>query len=163
MLKALMRSSSLRQRQKHILERRRNLLEALHRDPLRLQFRARVFEPLPAGLEHNVDRLAEGMDALQAGDALQRFERCRQRRDELGDFIRHPGGKSSGRIVGQDPPLMDESHLLTARGLIHIGRRQEDRDALVVELGQEPPEFLARDWIYAGRRLVEKEDLRRME
>ena len=58
---------------------------------------------------------------------------------------------------------MDQSHAVASVGLVEIGRGDEDRHPLLQQLVEDSPEIAPRHGIDAVRRLVEKQDFRRMD
>src|SRR5258706_15665443 len=55
---------------------------------------------------------------------------------------------------------MEEAEARRVLRLVHVRRRDEDREALVVKAVQDRPELAARDGVDARRRLVEEEQPR---
>ena len=68
-----------------------------------------------------------------------------------------------GAVHGQDAAPVDEGDAGAALGLVEVGRRQEQGEALALETGEELPEVAPRDGVDAGGRLVEDEKLRRVD
>ena len=57
---------------------------------------------------------------------------------------------------------MNEHHAPAERGLVHVRRRDDDRHALRAQLLEHLPEIAARHGVDSRRRLVEDENLRRV-
>ena len=68
-----------------------------------------------------------------------------------------------GLTRDQELSLVDEADLRAALGLVEVGRGDEDRHPFAQEVVEDPPQVPARHGIDAARRLVEEEDLRRVD
>jgi len=110
-----------------------------------------------------VDPVAEGVGAFEPWDALEGPHRGLKLRHELGDPVGHAEDEGLGCVAGKDAAFGDESDPPAAGGLVHVGRRHQDRDPLTVELEEELPELEPGHGIDAGRRFVEQKDLGSVE
>ena len=59
--------------------------------------------------------------------------------------------------------MVDERHARAALGLVEVRRREQDGQPLALQAGEDPPEVAARDGVDAGGRLVEDEQLGRVD
>ena len=85
-----------------------------------------------------------------------------------GEAVAGPDLHEGAVVEGQDlvarpdrreTPPVEEADPRRVLGLVHVRRRDEDRQPLRVELVQEEPELAPRNGVDAGRRLVEEEEV----
>ena len=111
-----------------------------------------------------VQPLAEDLDL---GDARRRPEDGDGLTPRLGHHLDHDAllgpPQRVGAVHGQDAAPVDERDPGAALGLVEVGCRQEQGEALALETGEELPEVAPRDGVDAGGRLVEDEELRRVD
>ena len=80
-------------------------------------------------------------------------------RPDLDEGTRVRGEDLVSRPDGGEAPAVEEADPRRVLGLVHVGRRDEDRQPFGVKLVQKQPELAPRDGVDAGRRLVEKEEV----
>ena len=87
------------------------------------------------------------VDLRAAGEALAHVHAVRGPHDEKAPRIgRHD---LLARPERRQPPLVEEADARGVLRLVHVGRRDQDRQPFVVELVQEPPELAPRDRVDA--------------
>ena len=82
---------------------------------------------------------------------------------DLPDRAVHQPLDLLGRAAGQQLPLVDQGQAVAPLGFVQVGGGDEDRDPLPQQLVKDPPEVAARDGVHAVGRLVEEQDLRRVD
>ena len=121
--------------------------------------------PIDRGIVDDVEAFAEAVEAHDPGTRL------------AGRPPRRPGSAATSsaipprmlrtsalrRVRDEDAAFVEEGDRAAAGGLVHVGRREQDRRAARVEVQEEAPELPPRNGVDAGRRLVEEEDLRLVE
>ena len=110
--------------------------------------------------EEHVDRVAE------LGRARHQRARVQRRDGGVGGIdveLHRPAGeraRQSGRLADGDPPAVAQhAEAVTAHGLVHVVRRDEDRRAAAREAEELLPELAPALRVDAGGRLVEHEQL----
>ena len=93
-----------------------------------------------------------GGEAGPHGDAVRREDLEERPRVGREDLVARP--------YGEEPAAVEESDPGGVLGLVHVGGRDDDGEAAVVQLGEDLPELAARDGVDPGRRLVEEEEVR---
>ena len=81
-------------------------------------------------------------------------------REDFDDGARQALAQRLRRVHHEQPSVREQRDARATLGLVEVGRRHDDGDALGEELGQQLPELAARHRVDAGRRLVEQDDLR---
>ncbi len=115
-------------------------------------------------LDRHVEVMAEESDALDPRDAGQDVARPPGLRDEdLDQVARHQALDPTGRIQGQESPLVHEADSVAPLGLVQVGRGDHDRHPLLQHLVEDPPEVPPRDRVHAVGGLVQQQDLRRVD
>jgi hypothetical protein len=141
--------------EKDILERRRDDPNGGLGAADRVQSPPQDFEIGRVPVVDDMDGVAEGMGAPDAGQFLQDRERGGQRRRHFNDGIPHSGNQGLRSVVGEQPAVQKKSHPAAAGGFVHVRRREDDRHALVVQKSEETPQLPPGNRVDARRRLVE--------
>ena len=100
-------------------------------------------------------------DAVERPRSPSRTARPVGRRDR-DERARHARLQRRRRVAVQHAAAVQQSQAVAALGLVEIGGRDQDGHALVAQAIEDAPEIAARHRIDAGRRLVEQQDLRRV-
>ena len=88
-----------------------------------------------------------GGEAGPHGDAVRREDLEERPRVGREDLVARP--------YGEEPAAVEESDPGGVLGLVHVGGRDDDGEAAVVQLGEDLPELAARDGVDPGCRLVD--------
>src|SRR5438477_5512863 len=116
-----------------------------------------------------VNRLAEDGGAADAGNLAGETQRASDFGG--GDFNAHGAGwidfgklaQRIGGAVSDELAEIDVGDVTAALGFVHVVSGDKEGDAVAGKLEQQVPELPARDGIDAGRRFVEKQQLRLVE
>ena len=104
----------------------------------------------PRPEERDVIHLGHGGEAFARLGARIRLDLDERARVGREDLVACPGRG--------EPTLDEKREAGSVLGLVHVGRRDDDREPLVVEGVQDLPELAARHGVDARRRLVEEEE-----